>query len=221
MVEVSHISKRYGKKEVLTDITFTVMPGECVAVIGKNGCGKSTLLNILAGVLSQDGGNFSFFKETKPRKRSAFCGYVPQENPLLEQLSVKDNLYLWGGRNALQNQLLLEEFQIQEYLKIPVEQLSGGMKRRLSIVCALMKNPSVLLMDEPTASLDFFYKEHLSEWIKSYQKKNGSVIMSTHEEQEIMNSNRCFLLEDGKITELNKKELTVDIVKKLIYEHYR
>ena len=162
MVEVSHISKRYGKKEVLTDITFTVMPGECVAVIGKNGCGKSTLLKILAGVLSPDGGNFSFFKETKPRKRNGFCGYVPQENPLMEQLSVKDNLYLWGGKNALQNQLLLEEFQMQEYLKIPVEQLSGGMKRRLSIVCALMKNPSVLLMDEPTASLDFFYKEHLS-----------------------------------------------------------
>lgn len=221
MVEVSHIRKRYGKKEVLKDITFTVMPGECVTLIGKNGCGKSTLLKILAGVISLNEGEFSFFKESRPGKRNRFCGYVPQENPLLELLSVKDNLFLWGGKNALHNQQLLEEFQLQEVLNIPVERLSGGMKRRLSIACALMKNPPILLLDEPTASLDFFYKEHLSEWIKSYRKKNGSVIMSTHEEQEIMNSDRIFLLEDGRVTELDKHKLTIDVLKKLISEHYR
>ena len=220
MVEVSHIRKRYGKKEVLKDITFTVMPGECVSIIGKNGCGKSTLLKIMAGVIPCNEGTVSYYKVTKPKERIQFCGYVPQENPLLEQLSVKDNLFLWGGRKALQNVQLLEEFQLQDCLHMRAEQLSGGMKRRLSIACSLMKVPPILLLDEPTASLDFYYKEHLSEWIKSYRKKNGSVIMSTHDEQEIMNSDRCFLLEDGVVKELDTKEFTVEYVKKLIYENY-
>ena len=220
MVEVSHIRKRYGKKVVLDDVTFTVSPGECVTIIGKNGSGKSTLLKILAGVIRAESGSFTFFKESIPSVRSRFCGYVPQENPLLEQLSVKDNLFLWGGKNVAKQKQVLEEFQLHKYLQTPVERLSGGMKRRVSIACALMKNPPVLLMDEPTASLDFYYKEHLANWIKSYQRINGCVIMSTHDQQEIMKSDRCLLLENGKITELKKEELTVDTVKKIIYENY-
>ena len=220
MVEVSHIRKRYGKKVVLDDVTFTVSPGECVTIIGKNGSGKSTLLKILAGVIRSESGSFTFYKESRPSVRSQFCGYVPQENPLLEQLSVKDNLFLWGGKDAVKQRRILEDFQLQEYLQTPVERLSGGMKRRLSIACALIKNPPVLLMDEPTASLDFYYKEHLANWMKSYQRMNGSVIMSTHDQLEIMNADRCLLLENGKITELKKEELTADTVKKFIYENY-
>lgn len=220
MIEVSQVRKKYGKKLVLEDISFTVQSGECVAIIGKNGCGKSTLLKVLAGVLKAESGEISYYGESRLRKRSKMCGYVPQENPLLEQLSVKDNLYLWGGKNALLQQEILEEFQLQELLHEPVEKLSGGMKRRLSVACALLHEPSILLLDEPTAALDFFYKEQMLNWVKSYQKKNGIVIIVTHEEQEILSADRCFLMESGRIRELKKEEVTLENIREIIFEKY-
>lgn len=218
MIQVAHIQKNYGKKVVLEDINFTVKPGECVAIIGENGCGKSTLLKILAGVIKADAGEYSYYG--KKKDKSKLCGYVPQENPLLEDLTVKDNLFLWGGTQALQNHWILEEFQLQELLQTPVSNLSGGMKRRLSIACAMLKNPAILLLDEPTAGLDFYYKEQILTWIKSYQRKNGIVVIVTHEEQEIRNADRCLSITSGKIIELKKEQLTEKSIKEMIHKKY-
>lgn len=220
MVEVLHIRKKYGKKVILEDITFTLKSGESVAIIGKNGCGKSTLLKIMAGVMNADAGEISYYGESRLRQRTKMCGYVPQENPLLEQLSVKDNLYLWGGKKAVFQREILEEFQLHELLRTPVERLSGGMKRRLSVACALLNEPSILLLDEPTATLDIFYKEQMLNWVKAFQRKNGIVIIVTHEEQEILNADRCFFMEAGKIKELKKEEVTSANIRELIYEKY-
>ena len=218
MIQVTHIKKKYGKKVVLEDITFSVHPGECVAIIGENGCGKSTLLKIMAGVMKADAGEYSYYGKKKDTNK--LCGYVPQENPLLEDLSVKDNLFLWGGKNALQQTEVLEEFQLKELLDTSVKNLSGGMKRRLSIACSMLKMPSVLLLDEPTAGLDLFYKEQILAWIKSYQEKNGMVLIVTHEEQEILSATRCLLMEDGKIIELKKEELTEEKIREIIYKKH-
>lgn len=218
MIQVAHIQKKYGKRTILEDINFTVRPGECVAIIGENGCGKSTLLKILADVIKADAGEFSFYGKQKEKEK--LCGYVPQENPLLEDLTVKDNLFLWGGKNAIHQHWVLEEFQLQELFHTPVKKLSGGMKRRLSIACAMLKNPPILLLDEPTAGLDFFYKEQILDWITSYQKKNGIVVIVTHEEQEIMHANRCLLIESGKVVELKKEELSENLIKEIIYKKY-
>lgn len=219
MIQVTHVKKKYGKKEVLVDITFSVKPGECVAIIGENGCGKSTLLKILAGVLKADAGDFSYYEKTKDKCN--LCGYVPQENPLLEDLSVKDNLFLWGGKIKMEHQEILEEFQLADLMNTTVKKLSGGMKRRLSIACSMLKTPSILLLDEPTAGLDFFYKEHILEWIKSYQQKNGIVLIVTHDEQEILSADRCLLMEEGKMVELEKDNLTEEKIREIIYKKYR
>ena len=104
MIEVSHIKKKYGKKQILTDISFQVECGECVAVVGKNGCGKSTLLQIMAGILRADGGSIRYFGQDTGKDKKAFrkyCGYVPQDNPLMEELTVKDNLKLWERGKTL------------------------------------------------------------------------------------------------------------------------
>ena len=218
MIQVTHLKKRYGKKVVLEDINFTIQPGECVAIIGENGCGKSTLLKILAGVIKADDGTYSFYG--KQNNQSRVCGYVPQENPLLEDLTVRDNLYLWGGKAALNQKLFLEEFQLENILDTTVKQLSGGMKRRLSIACTMFKNPAILLLDEPTAGLDLHYKEQIFSWIESYHKKNGIVIMVTHDEAEIMNADRCFLIEAGKVIELAKEDLSMNKMKQMINKRY-
>ena len=139
MIEVTQIRKRYGKKKVLSDITFQVKPGECVAIAGKNGCGKSTLMQIMAGILKPDGGELCYFGKKAAYKSSTFrrfCGYVPQENPLMEELTVQDNLKLWGGSHNANTKELVAQFQLEDLLQTEVSKLSGGMKRRLSIASA-------------------------------------------------------------------------------------
>lgn len=207
LIRAEHISKKYGHKEILSDISFCIARGECIGILGKNGCGKSTLLNILSGTLSPSSGKF-FYQEQNllqyPKLFSHYIGYVPQENPLMENLSVFDNLRFWyagTGKNLKEElkQGILEKFGFYHYLKYPVSKLSGGMKRRLSIACALAKNPPVLLLDEPGASLDFSCKEDIKNYLSFYLSCGGTILLTSHEEGEIKLCNRTFLLTEGTI----------------------
>ncbi|MGN0483209.1 MAG: heme ABC exporter ATP-binding protein CcmA [Lachnospiraceae bacterium] len=209
MLEVTQIKKTYGKKEILKDITFAANCGERIAIIGKNGCGKSTLLQILTGIIKADSGEIRFFGKNPNQKRSyfhKFCGYVPQENPLMEELTVKDNLYLWGADRSDYYEKLLETFELQNILKMPVHQLSGGMKRRLSIACALAEWPPILFLDEPTTALDLHYKESIAQWMQTYQDMNGILVLTTHDIQEISACDRCLYMKDGVLRELSQRE---------------
>lgn len=213
MIEVVHIQKRLGKKRVLNDISFQVKCGECVAIVGKNGCGKSTLLQIMAGVLRPDYGEISYFgKDALADKRVVrqYCGYVPQENPLMEELTVKDNIKLWAGSSREIRQKVIEQFQLEELMNQQVAKLSGGMKRRLGIACAMLQWPPVLLLDEPTSALDVYYKENIQQWIRQYQKMNGMVVMTTHDEREILSADRCLVMQEGTMLELDKDEISME-----------
>lgn len=219
MVEALHLQKKYGRKVILEDISFQAECGERIGIVGKNGCGKSTLMRIMAGIMKPDGGSLTYFGENALRKKKVFrefCGYVPQENPLIEELSVKDNLKLWGKCTGEVMSRLTELLQLQDMMRMPVEKLSGGMKRRVSIACALMNMPPVILMDEPTTALDLYYKEGIHKWMESYQKMNGIIIMTTHDELEIMECDRCFVMKEGKMTELPQEERTIELVKSYI-----
>lgn len=221
MVEILHLQKKYGRKGVLDDISFRAECGERIGIVGKNGCGKSTLMRILAGIMKPDSGEILYFGEKALRKKKVFreyCGYVPQENPLIEELTVRDNLKLWGKYDRERNGKLTELLQLQDMMNTTVEKLSGGMKRRVSIACALLDMPPIILMDEPTTALDLYYKEGIHQWMKSYQKMNGIIIMTTHDEQEIMECDRCLVMKEGKITELPKEEKSIAMVKKYIME---
>ena len=219
MIEVSDIRKSYGKKQVLSDISFQAQCGECVAIVGRNGCGKTTLMQILAGIIRPNGGNIRYFGRDPLQEKGVyrkFCGYVPQELPLLVELSVRDNLKLWGAHRGDAYEQIIESFQLQEIMKTPVEQLSGGMKRRLSIACALAEWPPILLMDEPVTALDLYYKESIEQWIARYKKMNGIVIMTTHDEREILNCDKCLLMKEGSLVEIEKDTLSIELIKKMM-----
>ena len=217
MIKVSQISKRYRGKQVLADVCFQVNCGEIAAVVGKNGCGKSTLLKILAGIVKADSGEITYFGKNIRQKGKGYCAYVPQENPLMEQLSVRDNLSLWGRKGG-QYAYVLEEFELKGMENTPVEKLSGGMKRRLSIACASLERKPILLLDEPTSALDLYYKDKIQEWIRTYREKKGIVVMTTHEPAEILQADRCFIMQDGGMRELSEDGLTMDKVRALICE---
>ena len=179
-------------------------------ILGKNGCGKSTLLSILAGVERADAGSFLYEQEgANPidlfRHRtyaSRLIGYVPQSTPLLEELSALDNLRLWytGGKKVLRQELeegVLKDLDIDRFLHKNVRTLSGGMKKRLSIGCALAHHPRVLLLDEPGAALDLIAKEQIVTWLKAFCSRGGIVLIASHELGEIENCSRAYILKDG------------------------
>lgn len=133
-------------------MNLRVGKGTCIGILGANGSGKSTFLSVLAGVLGADGGQFlcdgvDLLKDQ--RRRARLVGYVPQGTPLIEEFSARDNLLLWYDRDRLRTQLeegVLELLGIREFLKVPVSKMSGGMKKRLSIGCAMAAQPPILLL---------------------------------------------------------------------------
>ena len=207
MIEIKNIKKSYGRHKVLAGIDFHVESGEIVGILGENGSGKSTLLTILAGLQKPDGGFFNIdgkdlLKNSKLRNQ--LVSYVPQETPLISELTAWDNLRMWYPATKLKKELkdgFLAMLGIDSFLKVPVNQMSGGMKKRLTIGCAINSNPKLMLLDEPTAALDLVCKERIYTYFEQFKRQGGSLIIATHEVQEIELCDRCFILKGGKLTE--------------------
>lgn len=203
MLEVRDIQRAYGKNKVLKGISFDALPGEQIAIIGRNGSGKSTFLRILAGIDKPASGTISFWGSRADKHKSVFrqfTGYLPQDNPLLDELNVEDNISLWSGRGGRPSPQLITEFSLDDILKMKVSQLSGGMKRRVAIACACVGNPPVLIMDEPTASLDIYFKKEIRTWMKTFRQGNGIIIVATHDELEMNDSSKVYSMENGILT---------------------
>lgn len=204
-IEVTGIKKAYGRKKVLTDISFSAEAGSCAAILGSNGSGKSTLLSILAGVRRADGGSF-FYQGTDllrhPGLIPKVLGYVPQGDPLMEELNAWDNLRMWYERETLKRELsdgTLKLLGIDGFLKTPVRRMSGGMKKRLSIGCAVVAHPGILVLDEPSAALDPVCKENIRVFLEAYRREGGIVLMATHDAQDLELCNACYILRDGML----------------------
>lgn len=206
-IDVKQITKSYGKKEVLKDISFSAAGGQCIGILGANGSGKSTLLSILAGVQERDSGAFLFDGEDlfqNRKKRSTLVGYVPQGTPLIEELTAWDNLLLWYSKDELKQELkngVLKLLGVDGFLKLPVRKMSGGMKKRLSIGCAMAKKPPVLLLDEPTAALDLACKQEIGNYLEKYKQAGGLLLLTTHDALELSLCDRIYIIKDGVLQE--------------------
>lgn len=202
-VEISHIVKSYRGKQVLRDVNLSAQGGQCIGILGANGSGKSTFLSILAGVLRRGGGQFCVDGEDlfrNSRLRGEYVGFVPQGTPLLDELSAWDNLRLWYDRDELKQELesgVLKTLGIQEFLKVPVNKMSGGMKKRLSIGCAVAKRPPIVLLDEPTAALDLACKQAIAGYLRQYKAAGGLLILTTHDVLELELCDAWYILKDG------------------------
>jgi len=202
-IELEHIAKRYQKNPVLRDVNLCAEGGKCIGILGSNGSGKSTLLSILAGIQPADGGRFlcdgkDLIRDTKLRAR--LVGYVPQGTPLIEELSAWDNLLLWYDRKELQKELesgVLKILGIGAFLKVTVSKMSGGMKKRLSIGCAVSKRPPILLLDEPTAALDLACKQEIAAYLQRYKQAGGLLLLTTHDVMELDLCDAWYILKDG------------------------
>ncbi len=209
-LQAVNIRGSYGKKKVLCGVDISAEAGQCVGIVGTNGCGKSTLLNILAGMRKADSGDI-YFDGTVVRNQQdfiRFVGYVPQENHLIPELRVLDNLRLWyHDANALRQSLeqgFLKALGVDEMCQIKAGKLSGGMKKRVSIGCALAGNPPILILDEPDAALDLPGKADIRRYLALYRQMGGTILLATHDEPDLDLCDRVFALCKGVSKEISR-----------------
>jgi ABC-type multidrug transport system ATPase subunit len=188
------ISKRYGTRDALRSVSFDVAAGERVAVIGPNGAGKTTLLQILAGALQPTSGSVSLAPEQ--------AGWVPQSPALYSKLSVAENLRLFARLEKVADVErtvagMLEQTALGERADDEVGRLSGGNRQRVNIAIGLLGEPEVLLLDEPSASLDPRQRERL--WV-FLAELGTTVVFSTHDVGEAERyADRLLVLADGEL----------------------
>lgn len=205
MLKVIDIYKSYHRRAILKGVCFDAEPGSCIGIVGSNGCGKTTLLSILAGAQKADKGRVEADGIDLLSNRKQLNGriaYVPQENPLIPELTVKDNLSLWykGSRKRMRQDLEngpAAMLGIGPMENMIVSRLSGGMKKRLSLACALSGHAPYLIMDEPGAALDLECKEAIRQYVTGYLADGGTVILTSHEIDELSLCSRIYVLKNG------------------------
>src|SRR5215213_7354442 len=192
------LSKAYGARRALEDVSFTATPGELVAIIGPNGAGKTTLLQILAGALEPTSGTVSLDR----RK----IGWVPQQPAIYSKLSVVENLRLFarlekvGDVDAVVARML-DQTGLRDRADDPVGTLSGGNQQRVNIAVGLLGEPRLLLLDEPSSSLDPRQRERLWEFVAALAREDGTtVVYTTHNVAEAERyADRLLVLADGEL----------------------
>lgn len=196
-LKVLGLTKRFGSRIALSEVSFEIRAGEVVAVIGPNGAGKTTLLAILAGALSPSGGEV-----TRPPRE---VGWVPQQTALYSKLSVAENFRLFARLEGVSDPeaavaRMLEQTGLTERSAEPISQLSGGNQQRVNIGIGLLAEPPVLLLDEPSAALDPRQRERLWEFIGGLAARGTTVMFSTHDVAEAERyGERVLVLADGEL----------------------
>jgi ABC-2 type transport system ATP-binding protein len=191
------VTKRYGQREALRDVSFEARAGEVVAVIGPNGAGKTTLLSIIAGLQPPTSGSI----DRSPRE----VGWVPQQPAIYAKLSVAENLRLFarlervGDPDAVVARML-EQTGLAERAGDELGTLSGGNQQRVNIAVGLLADPPVLALDEPSSSLDPRQRERLWEFIGRLAAAGTAVVFSTHNVGEAERyADRVLVLADGEV----------------------
>jgi ABC-2 type transport system ATP-binding protein len=205
-VQAAHLSKSFGPKRVIDDLSFEVSPGDVVGVLGKNGAGKTTLLELMLGFTPPSAGGINVFghaSQRLPAEVKARVGFVPQQDELLDQLSVADQLRLiasfYSHWDADLIGRLCAEWGVNE--KARIKSMSVGERQKLSILLAFGHRPDLLVLDEPVASLDpLARRQFLEQLVEACADGRRAVIFSSHIVSDIERlANRIWILKDGRL----------------------
>jgi ABC-2 type transport system ATP-binding protein len=196
LLEANELTKRYGKREALRQVSFAARRGELVGIIGPNGAGKTTLLEILAGIQKADGGTISHAPDE--------LGWVPQQASLYSKLTVRENLLLFARLERCADpgeavDRMLEQTRLRDRADDQVGVLSGGNRQRVNIALGMLAEPEVLLLDEPSAALDPRQREYLWEFIAEHAAAGTTVVYATHYIDEVDRyADQVVVLADGE-----------------------
>ncbi|HEY9671195.1 MAG TPA: ABC transporter ATP-binding protein [Waterburya sp.] len=226
MLNIEKLTKSYGKRQVLQNLTLHIPTGEIYGLLGPNGAGKTTTINILCNLLRADSGIIQINNQPISESTKRLIGVAPQENLLYKTLSCEENLNFYARIYGLNTQQRRQQVEVSlaavnllDRAKSPVETLSGGMQRRLNIAVALVHQPKLLILDEPTTGLDIEARYEIWDLIRCLKSQGMTILLTTHllDEAErlcqkigILKGGR--IIAEGRLEELRKRIPAKEIV---------
>ena len=224
-ISIQHISKSYKDVKAVRDISLEVKKSELFGLIGPDGAGKTTLMRILMTLLIQDEGTASMggldvIKDYK--KIRNMVGYMPGRFSLYQDLTVEENLNFFATvfkTTVAENYNLIRDIyiQIEPFKKRLAGKLSGGMKQKLALSCALIHKPEILILDEPTTGVDAVSRKEFWEMLKKLQQKGITILVSTPYMDEAMLCNRVALMQKGKVLDIDTPAKLVENYTRKLY----
>ncbi|WP_433945851.1 ABC transporter ATP-binding protein [Paenibacillus sp. SN-8-1] len=217
VITAARVSKRFGNKTVLEDITLEIHPAETFGLLGPSGSGKTTLVKLFTGTLQATTGQVHVQGTLMPKLSILNqIGYMAQSDALYTELSAKENLEFFGALYGLKGASLRKRIMevteivaLSDHLDKRVDQYSGGMKRRLSLAAALLHHPPILVLDEPTVGIDPLLRQAIWKELKLLNQQGTTILLTTHVMDEAEKCDRLGMIREGKL-------LAVDSPEKLI-----
>lgn len=207
MLQINSLYKSYGQRPVLQSLSLHIAPGKIYALLGPNGAGKTTTINIICNLLKADSGTVLINGQPVSNKTKRLIGIAPQENLLYKLLSCAENLQFFGqiyglhGRKLQQRvKACLDAVNLTDRANSPVGTLSGGMQRRMNVALALVHQPKLVILDEPTTGLDIEARYEIWKLIQQLQRQGITILLTTHllDEAERL-ANQIGILKQGRI----------------------
>jgi len=225
MINIHHISKSYKDVQAVCEISFEVKKGELFGLIGPDGAGKTTLMRILMTLLIQDDGTATMngldvIKDYKNIRK--IVGYMPGRFSLYQDLTVEENLNFFA---TVFNTTIAENYELIRDIYVQIEpfkdrlagKLSGGMKQKLALSCALIHKPEILVLDEPTTGVDAVSRKEFWGMLKKLQAKGITILVSTPYMDEAMLCNRVALMQKGKVLDIDTPQKLVENYTRKLY----
>lgn len=205
VIVVTRVDRSFGQKRVLKDISMQVNRAETFGILGPSGSGKTTLVRLLTGIDEATAGEVSVLGVRMPKlSMLQRIGYMAQSDALYTELSAKENLEFFaslyglkGGNRTRRIGDVMELVNLQEHLRKRVDQYSGGMKRRLSLAIALLHEPPLLLLDEPTVGIDPVLRQSIWKELKALNRKGTTIVLTTHVMDEAEKCDRLAMIREG------------------------
>lgn len=214
VVKVENVKKSYSNTVILNNITLEVESSQILGLIGPSGAGKTTLVKVILGMEKIDEGNVEIFNTKIPNlKLLDSIGYMAQSDALYEELTGRENLEFFGKIYGLKKDKLRERIEytsalvdLKEHLNKRVSKYSGGMKRRLSLALALLQDPKVLVLDEPTVGIDPKLRYSIWQELKKLKEAGKTIIVTTHVMDEAEKCDKLALINNGKVLAMGSSE---------------
>ncbi len=206
-VEVDNVSFRYHSIKALDELSLQVPTGISFGLLGPNGAGKTTLIRLLVGLLKSKSGNVRILGQTPGRRTAHLIGYMPQLPSLYSELSIMQNVEFFARIYRLADKVERGQ-RVEEVVRLvdmwsrrndSILKLSGGMKQRVSLACAVVHNPPLLLLDEPTVGLDPELRVSFWEYFTALTRRGTTIIISSHTMDDAAHCDRLAFMRDGKV----------------------